>query len=166
MKALAFVLAAALAAPAAAQPPGRTWIVEAPKGAAAVLVFGTPGSDDAVLALRCEPKSGQIALTAPLAKRLADRQERGVWVDRAGVRAPWPVSVNLASEGANATLRGRALPSQLDGATLVETEVSTQAPVIAAFRKTGLLSVQAIGEDVPVPPAPRGSVRKFLGVCR
>lgn len=165
MKALAFVLAAALAAPAAAQP-ARTWIVETPKGAPALLVYGTPASDDAVLSLRCTPKSGQIEVILPLAKRLADRRERGVWVDKAGVRAPWPVSVALSSEAASATLRGQASPSQLDGGTIVSTEISTAAPAVAAFRKTGLLRVQALGEDLPLAPAPTGAVRKFLGVCR
>lgn len=165
MNALAFVLAAALAAPAAAQP-ARTWIVETPKGAPALLVYGTPASDDAVLSLRCTPKSGQIEVILPLQKQLADRRERGVWVDKAGVRAPWPVSVAFASEAASATLRGQASPSQLDGGTIVVTEISTAAPAIAAFRKTGLLGVQAMGEELPLPPAPKGAVRKFLGVCR
>jgi hypothetical protein len=163
------VLVAMLAAgPALAQvhTDGRVWTVDTPKGAAAALNYGAPQSDDVAISLRCEPKSGQIALSVPLRKRLADRQERGQWVDKAGVRAPWPVSVQLTSEAASANLRGQARPSELDGGSIVTTEVSTAAPIVAAFRKTGVLGVQALGEQPPLQPAPKAAVRRFLGVCR
>ena len=97
---LAFAL---FASAASAQSPERQWSVETPKEADAALRFATPDTDDQPIAFHCARGSGQVRVGAELAKRLAVRQAGGVWVDKAGVRAPWPMSVNLTTDGASLT---------------------------------------------------------------
>ena len=72
----------------------------------------------------------------------------------------------LASEGAALTLRGVGHPNDITDGTLVLAEFSTRAPLAAAFRKTGVISLSAAGDSVKPPPAPKGAVRKFLGACK
>ena len=76
------------------------------------------------------------------------------------------MSVVLASEGAALTLRGVGHPNDITDGTLVLAEFSTRAPLAAAFRKTGVISLSAAGDSVKPPPAPKGAVRKFLGACK
>jgi hypothetical protein len=153
--------AALLAAGAAqAQPVAPAWTVDTPKDAEARLAL--EGGPD----LRCVRKAGQVIAEIPVPKRLADRREGDVWLDRAGLAAPWPASVTFVSGEASATLRGQARPDEVAGGSLLHTEISTAAPVIEAWRKTGLLEFRALGESLVPPPAPKGMIRKFLGACR
>ena len=164
---LAAALAFALVASAAsAQSPERQWSVETPKEADAAQRFATPDTDDQPIAFHCARGSGQVRVGAELAKRLAVRQAGGVWVDKAGVRAPWPMSVNLTTDGASLTVRGAGHASEITEGTFVSAEFSTRAPFAAAFRKSGQVTLSAAGETVQPPPAPKGMVRKFLGACK
>lgn len=151
-----FVLAASFATVsmgAQAQPVGQVWAVDTPKEADAILAFGTPGGSDAPVAFRCTPKSGQVQVIATLTR--APPPNAGTI----------PASVSIASEAATSTLRGQVTRAQGNGGLAV-TEFSTRAPVVDAFRKTGLVSVSALGETVTPPPAPKGMVRKFFGACK
>ncbi|WP_374453444.1 hypothetical protein [Phenylobacterium sp.] len=162
---LALALFAAAAA-AQAQEPLHVWSVETPKDAEAALRFGLPDTDDQPIAFTCVRGSGQVKVSADIAKRLGVERVGETWVDKAGVRAPWPMSVALASEGAALTLRGVGHPNDITDGTLVLAEFSTRAPLAAAFRKTGVISLSAAGDSVKPPPAPKGAVRKFLGACK
>ncbi|WP_312162454.1 hypothetical protein [Phenylobacterium sp.] len=161
---LAFALFAATASAAGAQAP--TWTVETPKDAEAALRYGRPDTDDQPIAFTCARGSGQVKVSADISRRLGVERVGQTWVDQAGVRAPWPMSVSVASEGASLTLRGQGHPNDITDGTLVLTEFSTRAPLAAAFRKTGVISLTAAGETVQPPPAPKGAVRKFLSVCK
>jgi hypothetical protein len=90
----------------------------------------------------------------------------GAWVDKSGVRSPWPMSVALTSEGASATMRGQVNVDEATGGSLAIAEFSTAAPLATAFRKTGLVTLKAAGETVQPPPAPKSMVRKFLRACK
>ena len=104
---------------------------------------------------------------AQLAREIGVKMDAGgAWVDKAGVRGPWPMSVALNSEGANATLRGQIHVDEATGGSLAIAEFSTAAPLATAFRKTGLVTLTAAGETVQPPPAPKSMVRKFLGACK
>ncbi|MGH6998209.1 MAG: hypothetical protein ACREEO_08435 [Phenylobacterium sp.] len=164
--ALALALFATAACSASAQDPNRVWSVETPKDAEAWLRYGLPDTDDQPIAFSCARGSGQVRVSADLAVRLGVRKVGETWVDKAGVRAPWPMSVAMASEGASLTLRGQGHSNDITDGTLVLTEFSTRAPLAAAFRKTGAISLTAAGETVRPPPAPKGAVRKFLGACK
>lgn len=148
MKLAAALVLASIATSAHGQAP-RAWVVETPKDADAWLRYGAPGERDQPLAFTCVRKSGQVQLGAVVGKT----------IDR-----PVPASVTLTSEAAGATLRGRVKP--LPYGALAGAEFSTRAPVAAAFRKTGLISVSVLGETVVPPPAPKGAVRKFLSACK
>ena len=156
-----------LTATAAQAQDGRIWTLSNDKTLPDVaLVYGAPNSDDVVAALRCVRGTGQVATSFPVATRLADRQLNGVWVDKIGRPAPWPASVTLASGLASATLRGQAGADDLNGGSRLSAEVATRAPVIAAFRKTGIITLSGLGEAKITPPVPLKQVRPFLSACR
>ena len=169
MKTVALAVLAALAAATAvhAQEGGRVWTVDTPKDGDATLTYGVWGTPDLPLGLSCVRKSGQVQFTAGLARTLGvERNSAGVWLDAAGVPSPWPASVTFRSREASATLRGQASAHRDEPGSRVSGEMSTRAPVMAAFRKTGELSVTAVGETVTLPPAKPSMVRKFLGACK
>lgn len=156
-----------LTASAAQAQDGRVWTLSNDKTLPDVaLVYGAPNSDDVEVALRCPRGTGQISAAFPVATRLADRQQDAVWVDKIGRPAPWPASVTLASGLASATLRGQASADDLNGGSLLSAEVATRAPVIAAFRKTGVITLSGLGETKSAPPVPLKQVRPFLSACR
>lgn len=168
MKFAAALALALLASSASAQSPApaREWSVETPKEADAALRFGVPDTDDQPMAFVCARGSGQVKVSAELAKRLAVREVGGAWVDKVGIREPWPMSVALTTEGASVTLRGAGHASEITEGTLVTAEFSTRAPFTAALRKSGQVQLSASGETVQPPPVPKGMVRKFLGACK
>ena len=167
MKSAVLALALFTASGAAqAQDSDYAWSVETPKDADAALRFGLPDTDDQPITFTCVRGSGQVKVSADIAKRLGVERVGETWVDKSGVRAPWPMSVVLASEGAALTLRGVGHPNDITDGTLVLAEFSTRAPLVAAFRKTGVISLSAAGDSVKPPPAPKGAVRKFLGACK
>ena len=159
-------LALSLATAAGAQDTDHVWTVETPKDGEAALRFGTPNTDDQPLAFFCTRKSGQVKLLADLAKQLGVRQIGETWVDRAGVREPWPMSVTLVSQGVSLSLRGQGSANEITHGTTAQAEFSTLAPFAAAFRKSGEVTLTAIGETLQPAPAPKGQVRKFLGFCK
>ncbi|MET3528298.1 hypothetical protein [Phenylobacterium koreense] len=166
MKSVAVALALLLSATAANAQEAQVWAVETPKDADAWLHFGTPETDDHPLAFSCERKSGQVRVAAVVDRKMGVRKDGNAWVDRAGVRAPWPLSISLASEGGSVTLRGAAEPHDPSGGTMVFTEFSTRAPFTEAFRKSGLVRLTAAGQTIEPPPAKKSMVRKFLGACK
>lgn len=166
MKFAAAVSALLFLATAANAQETRVWAVETPKDAEAWLRYATPDTDDQPLAFSCERKSGQVRVTAVINREMGVRKDGDIWLDKAGVRAPWPLSVNLASEGGSVTLRGAAQPEELSGGSIVFTEFSTRASFAEAFRKSGLVRLAAAGESLTPPPAPKSMVRKFLGACK
>ena len=140
-----------------------TWLVETPKDAPATLVYGPPTAPQ--LGFACQRGSGQVTTRFLVGRKLADHRVGEVWVDLAGIAAPWPVSVLFASGESASTLRGQAEPAQ-DGGTAVNSEISTAAPVIKAFAKTGVIGLTAVSETISPTPAKPGMVRKFLGACK
>ncbi|WP_374533585.1 hypothetical protein [Phenylobacterium sp.] len=164
--ALPIAAALSLASAAGAQDAQRVWSVETPKDAEAALRFGTPATDDQPIAFSCARKSGQVRVAASLSAQLGVQQAGGAWVDKAGLREPWPMSVVLTSQGAALNLRGAGRVNEITGGTTATAEFSTLAPFAAAFRKSGAVTLSAAGETLAPPPAPKSQVRKFLGACK
>jgi hypothetical protein len=159
--ALALLALSPTAVQAQALPPD--WSVDTPKDAPATLIYGPPAAPS--LGFACVRKSGQITVRLLVSRRLADHRAGDVWIDAAGIAAPWPVSVAFASAEATTTLRGQAQGTEPPGGTAVTTEISTAAPVLKAFGKTGAIAVTALSETTTPTPAKPGMVRKFLGAC-
>lgn len=153
MKPLLFAAFAISLATSAAAQEAQVWAVETPKEGDATLAFGTPNLADAPIFLRCPAKSGQVEVTASLTRTPPP------------ALTSMPASVTVTSDAASATLRGQVTRATGTG-SLAVAEFSTRAPVTAAFRKTGVVSVTALGETITPPPAPKSMVRKFLGACR
>lgn len=167
MKLAVCALALSLLASQAVAQETYAWSVETPKDADAALRYAIPDTDAQPIAFSCVRKSGQVKVFAQLAREIGVKMEAGgVWIDKAGVRGPWPMSVILTSETASATLRGQVHVDEATGGSLAIAEFSTAAPVADVFRKTGLISLKAAGETVQPPPAPKSMVRKFLGACK
>lgn len=168
MKLALAALVALSAVPAAAQGLGdRVWTVNTPRDGDAWLIYSTPDTDDQPIAFTCVRDSGQISFAVLVPRALGVRSDdRGVWYDKVGLRAPWPASVTLASREASATLRGEADMDAVHGGSVVRSEVSIQAPVVEAFRKSGEIAVTALEETVVLPPAKPSMVRKFVRACR
>ena len=162
---IAAVLALLAVSPAAvqAQPLPAAWSVDTPKDAPATLIYGPPAAPS--LGFACVRKTGQITVRLLVSRRLADHRTGDVWIDAAGIAAPWPASVAFASADVAATLRGQAHGGEGAG-TAVTTEISTAAPVIKAFGKTGAITLTALSETASPTPAKPGMVRKFLGACK
>jgi len=148
---LATIAIVTLLATAAQAQDTRVWTVETPKGGDAWLRYATPQMSDQVAAFRCVPKSGQVQVLVRLEKALTARI---------------PLSVTLTSAPASATLRGVAEPNPGSGGSIAATEFSTRAPVVAAFKRTGVIGVTALGETLALPAAPKSAVRKFFGACK
>lgn len=169
MKTAAFAALALLATAAAAQAqePGRVWSVATPKDGDSTLTYGIWGTPDLPLGLSCTRKSGQVLFTTGVAKVLGvKRNSAGVWLDQANLAAPWPASVTFKSGEQSSTLRGSASAWDGEPGTRVSGEISTRAPVLAAFRKTGELSFTTLGETAILPPAKPAMIRKFLSACK
>jgi len=162
--ALTAIAAPALACAAPSQP--AVWSAEAPKDAPTVLSFIDPGTGKMTLRLTCARGSGQVSAEYALTGRKADHQEAGVWIDAAGVKAPWPGTVAFASGGLTANLRGLIQADAATGASVATAEISTGSPVIETFARGGQISLSAQGETLAPPPAPASALRKFLGPCR
>jgi len=73
--------------------------------------------------------------------------------------------VQVASGTWTASLPGRVRPDVTYGGTSIVTEISTQSPVIKAFRKTRLMRVGLYGEFVQAAAVPKTMLNKFLKFC-
>lgn len=166
------VLAAMAADPAHAAsraPPGPVvWTLSTPEtpDQPVALVYAPFAGDWTALALRCQPKSGQVVAVFDVALAMGERRQGDTWLDSVGRPAPWPVSVVLASQTLTTTLRGAAAPNAKTGGSTVTVEASTLAPVIQEWRRTSLLRLAAAGENVAPPAPPKGLVSRFLRICR
>jgi hypothetical protein len=158
------LLALAMSAAGAGAQPHPVWAVELPRSGEAVLRYATLGGDDQTLALRCAPRSGQLQISAMAAPGPAPSGSDDDAPPAAG--GPRPASVTVSSGPASTTAPGRAAPDQVRGLTEFSTEISTRSPVVAGFRKTGLIQVLSLGGRVAPPPTPTGMLRTFLAACR
>lgn len=125
--------------------PGMAWSLNHEESEGAKLAFGQPNSDNVLIMLSCQPRSGQVHLAA---NAPADVQ---------------PV-LELASQRAKARYRAEVGPAFGEGA-MVEAEAGVNDPVIANFGKSGDLAVTIAGRRTLVP-ADRAKAQAFVAACR
>lgn len=162
---LAATVAVLCAGPSPAQPVARQWAATLPKQGDAVLSYALPNARDLTLGYSCAKRSGQIQIIAATATRIVEPVD-----PEAPPAPPTPVSrpatIIVTSEAAAAALPGRIMPQGDQQGSLMVTEISTASPVIALFRKNGLLRVGAMGASVDAPAVPKQLLRAFLKYCR
>lgn len=126
------------------------WSLHHADGEGAKLAYGQPDSDNVLLMMTCQPKSGQVlvSLTAP---------------DSVGVEA-----IELASKGHSSRLPGASAPAMTEGSSLIEAMAPANDPALQSFARTGDIAVMENGRAarMPVRQAERATVADFFAQCR
>jgi hypothetical protein len=126
--------------------PGTAWLLNATESEGAKLAFGVPYSDNVVLMMACEPRSGQVQVltTAP---------------DGAG-------SLTLRSGRRSSLYGSQVTPSQLGEGVIVEATARATDPVLANFARSGELSFSVGKRRTALPAADRAKSSRFVESCR
>ncbi|MCR5874902.1 hypothetical protein LRS10_12395 [Phenylobacterium sp. J426] len=111
------------------------------------LAYGEPGTDNVVLMLACEPRSGEVLVT------LVDHEDRAapvmtLHVGRAASRRP-----------------AEAQPDMMTGGFLIEAVTAATDPTLERFRRGEPLTVQVGARRTQLPPA-ADEGRRFVEGCR
>jgi hypothetical protein len=126
------------------------WSLHHAEGEGAKLAFGQPASDNVLLMMTCQPRSGQIliSVTTP-AGQTSD-------------------AIELSSREHVSRLSGQAAPSMGEGSVLMEAQAKADDRTLASFASTGDLTVMENGRRSPLPvrAAERETVSRFFAECR
>ena len=126
------------------------WSLHHAEGEGAKLAYGQPDSDNVLLMMTCQPRSGQVlvSLTAPA--------------------TTVPEAIELVSNGRSSRLAGASAPAMSEGASLVEAMAPDTDPALQNFARTGDLAVVENGRpaQMPVRRAERAAVTGFFAQCR
>jgi hypothetical protein len=128
-------VAALLAAPAAAQDP-RTWIFDDNPEAPA-LEFGTPESDDMVIAFSCEPDAKRMSIVESVAS--------------AKLNPGMSVTFRLAAGSATLDLTGDAVANETDGTVSIEVSSAPNPRVFALLKAGPSLTIEVPGAKETIP---------------
>jgi hypothetical protein len=146
---LSLIASCSLAACAHQSPPtampGMGWSLNHVEGEGVKLAFGQPQSDNVLIMMSCEPKSGQVL----------------VWANAPGKTRP---VLELSSGRTKARYMGAIGPAIGEG-TVIEAQARAADPVFSSFASSGELAVTIDGHRTTVP-GDRAKVREFLSVCR
>jgi len=141
---IAALMLAACAHEGGSAPPGMTWSLTSTKDEGSKLGYGAPDTDNLVLMLECQPKSGQVQ----------------VWL--MGPAAEKPIPLVLSSGGRTARLDGR---SDGDGYEAIHATVPANDAVFTGFASTGTLGFSVEGRRGSLPGA-GANAHKFVESCR
>jgi hypothetical protein len=146
---LSLIASCSLAACAHQSPPtampGMGWSLNHVEGEGAKLAFGQPQSDNVLLMMTCQPKSGQVLVSANAPTKVR------------------PV-LELSSRGTKGRYMGAIGPALGEG-TVIEAQARAADPVLQSFANTGDLAIMIDGQRTAVP-GDRAKVREFLTSCR
>lgn len=130
--------------------PGMAWSLNHAEGEGAKLAYGQPQSDNVLIMMTCQPRSGRVlvSMTAPL-------------------DAPSD-AIEIASRDHNSRLAADATPGMGEGASYVEAQAAVTDPALTSFAATGDLAVMANGRKSPLPVRgpERRAVNDFFAACR
>ena len=131
------VLALLIAMPASAQDT-RTWIFDDNPEAPA-LVYGTPESDDILIAIRCEPDGKRMTIVEAVGSKKLNP----------GTAATFRLSAGAAS----LDLTGDAIANETDGSVNIQV-IGLPNPRVFALLKAGpSLAIEVAGEKQAIPLA-------------
>jgi hypothetical protein len=128
-------LALLLGAPAGAQD-ARTWMFNFDSDTA-VLQYGTPESDDAVLVIACEPgkKSMHIA----------------EFIGADGLVPGRAARLKLANGAASVDYAGQTVSNEMDGNVNIEVNVAPDPKLIALLKTGTALTIDIAGKQTSIP---------------
>src|SRR6185369_4746598 len=92
---------------------------------------GDDSGEDAATTLMCKPKSGKVAVTFFLEKRVGEAAKAG--------------QLTAVSGAVTAQFAAQSTPEEMYGGTEVHATIPAAAPVLAAFAKSGALRLTAFG---------------------
>jgi hypothetical protein len=128
---------------------GMSWVATtADVGGEAKLAFGAPNTDNVVLMMSCQPKSGLVAVST---------------IESAAVRAP---VMTLTSRDRSSRHAAVATRNELGEGALVEAQAPAADPTLTRFAETGELAVAVNGRRLSLPGADRADARRFVDSCR
>ena len=132
-RALSCLLALAFALPAAAQEQ-RRWLLD-DAGDSATLQYGTPESDDVVIAFTCENKQLRIS----------------EFVGSTKLTPGQSASLKLSSGTASVVYNGQAVANEMDGTVNVEVVRAPDAKLFALLKSGQQLVIDVAGNQQTVP---------------
>lgn len=129
--------------------PALAWSLHSTELEGAKLAYGQPQSDNVLLMMTCQPRTGAVRLSV------------------AAPEAGAPDAVRLASRGRQDSFAGEAAPSGMGSGLIVEAEARADHPVLASFAATGDLAVVENGRRARLPAAgaDRQEIRSFFAAC-
>ncbi len=133
---LASLVFAAFCAGALAQTPQQEWLFD-DNPDEPMLVYGTPDSDDVVIAITCEPKNKIVQVSAFLG---SDHM-------RPGMKA----TVRLTAGTTALDIIGDAVANEMDGGTMVTARGAPQPRLFALFKAGPTLRIDVPGNAKTVP---------------
>ena len=130
--------------------PGMAWSLNHAEGEGAKLAFGQPDSDNLLLMMTCQARSGEVMVT------VAAPENRPAH------------AIELRSNERTTRLPGQIVPAMAEGEALIEAQTPATNPTLASFARTGDLSIGGDGSSakLPVRAGERQVVRNFLATCR
>jgi hypothetical protein len=141
------MLAATL--PAAADAQSWTFNVE---GDTAYLIYGTPESDDTLIAFSCKPKRGTWHITA--------------FLDSKGIKPGRPATLTLKSGARSVTLAGKGQNDEMNGTTDVAVQGKIDPAALAVLTEAAPLVVSVPGDAATIDPETKGDkAARFAAAC-
>ena len=127
---------------------GMAWSLHHSEGEGAKLAYGQPASDNVVLMMSCQPRSGRVLVSLAAPEGTA------------------PKAIELKSRRQTSRFDGAAAPGMGEGA-IIEAETSATDPTLRSFARTGDLAIieQGHAAKLPAGRAERAAVADFFGQC-
>jgi hypothetical protein len=128
--------------------PGLAWSLYETEAEGAKLAYGAPASDNVVFMLTCQPRSGEVMVSATTSDDAA--------------------LIRLKSAGETADFFGEAGPAGLGSGAYVEASAPADHPALLRFARTGQLSLKDADRTarLPVRIAERRQIRDFFAACQ
>lgn len=121
----------------------------------AALRWAIPDTDDAGVTYACDLRSSVVRVLFYTAGQPREAKPR-----------PWPTKLDMRSGSLHLSAKAEAQVDELTEGTVIEAQLPLNAPILAAFAKTGALTLSAYGETSGAPPAPTADIETFLKACR
>jgi hypothetical protein len=134
-KAVIALLVLALAAPAGAQE-ARSWMFNFDSDTA-VLQYGTPDSDDAILVIACEPGKKTMRINE--------------FIGSAGLMPGQAAHLKLGNGTAVVDYSGQTVANETDGTVNIEVSVAVDPKLIALLKTGPSLTIDIAGKQTAIP---------------